>query len=1096
MNQNGNNQQPEQPTACGLSRRDFLKMTAATGGAAAILGSMGGFARLLAQTEGADTIALHDPANQIYTVCLQCNTGCGIKVKLLDGVAAKIDGNPYSPWTLWPHLPYETPVSEMGGVEGGLCPKGQSGLQSAYDPYRIVSVLKRKPGTKRGEGQWETIAFDKAIEEVVNGGDLFGEGRVDGFKDLYALTDPDIAKQMADAIKKIWDEKDAAKKQDLVGEFKTTFADHLDVMIDPDHPDLGPKNNQFAFVWGRLKNGRGDLFKRFVGDSFGSINANGHTTVCQGSLYFTGKAMSEQFDPATGKFSGGSKFYWQTDTANSDFVIYVGANLFEANYGPPQRVPKMTTGNLNGKRYAVVDPRFSKAASKAWRWVPIKPGEDAALALAMIQWVVDNGRYNTPFIRNANKAAANAQGEATWTTGPWLVKIKDGKPGKFLRGSDLELTTTRTETDAEGKEITIYTDPDGVDYAFDPFVALADGEPVLFDPNSTEVPAYGDPFVDATLNGVAVKSGLQIIYEEATSRTIAEWAEIAGISEQDVVILAREFTSHGTRACADLHRGVSQHTNGFYNVMAWYTLNCLIGNADHAGGMIKGTSYDYTGAKAKGPFDLGKMINAKNGKLGIDILRTTTTYEKSTLFADYPAQRPWFPLATDLYQEDVASMDSMYPYQVKIAMFYMSAINYSLPAAHKVIETLADPNKIPLIITSDILVGETSTYADYIFPDLSFLERWELHGTHPSVPWKVENVRNPAISIPGWPTVTVYGEEIPMSAEAMMMAIAEKLDLPGFGPDGLGEGVPFTRPEHLYLKQVANIAFGEKEDASDNVPEADDEELRLFREARRHLPKSVYDEATWKEAVGNDDSLWRKVVYVMNRGGRYQAHAKAYKSDPTTGAMNVLVSNAYGKQLNLYQEKTATSINTMTGKPFAGYAVYLPPGLSSVGEKIEDAGYDLTLITHKEITMTKARTMSNYWLLAVLPENPVLMNASDAANLGLKDGDLVKIVSASNPDGVWDLQDGTQKPMVSKLKVTQGMRPGVVSFALGFGHWASGAREISINGTKIAGDERRGTGIHANAAMRVDPHLGNVTLQDLAGGSAVFYDTKVKVVKA
>lgn len=1096
MNKNGNNQQPEQPTACGLSRRDFLKVSAATGGAAAVLGGMAGFSKLLAQSEGANTIALHDPANQIYTVCLQCNTGCGIKVKLLDGVAAKIDGNPYSPWTLWPHLPYETPIREMGGVEGALCPKGQSGLQSAYDPYRIMSVLKRKPGTKRGEGQWETISFDKAIDEVVNGGDLFGEGRVEGFKDLYALSDADVAKQMADFVKKIWDEKDPDVKQALVDEFKITFADHLDLMIDPDHPDLGPKNNQFAFVYGRLKNGRSDLFKRFVNDSFGSLNASGHTTTCQGSLYFTGKAMSEQFDPATGKFSGGSKFYWQTDTANSDFVIYVGANMFEANYGPPQRVPKMTEGIIKGKKYAIVDPRFSKAASKAWKWIPIKPGEDAALALALIQWVVDNGRYNTPFLHNANKAAANAQGEATWTTASWLVKMKDGQPGKFVRGSELELTTSRTETDDEGKEITLYTGPDGTEYAFDPPVVLADGAPVLFDPNSAETAVYGDPFVDTTLNGITVKSGLQIIYEEATSRTIAEWAEIAGISEQDVVALAREFTSHGTRACADLHRGVSQHTNGFYNVMAWYTLNCLIGNVDHAGGMIKATTYDRLGSKAKGPFDLGKMSNGKNVKFGTDLLRTVTTYEKSTLFAGYPATRPWFPLATDIYQEDVASMDSVYPYQIKILMLYMSAINYALPSAHKVIETLADPTKIPLIITSDILVGETSTYADYIFPDLSFLERWEFHGSHPSVPWKVENVRNPAISIPGWPTVTVYGEELPMCAEAMMMAIAEKLDLPGFGPDGLGEGVPFTRPEHLYLKQVANIAFGEKEDGSANVPEADAEEMRIFREARRHLPKAVYDERIWKEAVGNDDKLWRQTVYVLNRGGRYQAHADAYKGDPTIGDGRILVSNAYGKQLNLYQEKTATAINTMTGEPFQGYAVYIPPGLSSVGEKIEDDGYDLHLITHKEIMMTKARTITNYWLTALLPENPVLMNASDAARLGLQDGDEVKIVSASNPEGVWDLQDGTQKPMVSKLKVTQGMRPGVVSFALGYGHWASGAREISINGIKITGDERRATGIHANAAMRVDPHLGNVTLQDLAGGSAVFYDTKVKVVKA
>jgi anaerobic selenocysteine-containing dehydrogenase len=51
----------------------------------------------------------------------------------------------------------------------------------------------------------------------------------------------------------------------------------------------------------------------------------------------------------------------------------------------------------------------------------------------------------------------------------------------------------------------------------------------------------------------------------------------------DLVTIAREFTNHGKRAVADIHRGVSQHTNGFYNVFAWYTLNALIGNFDWAG---------------------------------------------------------------------------------------------------------------------------------------------------------------------------------------------------------------------------------------------------------------------------------------------------------------------------------------------------------------------------------------------------------------------------------------------------------------------------------------------------------------------------------
>jgi anaerobic selenocysteine-containing dehydrogenase len=351
----------------------------------------------------------------------------------------------------------------------------------------------------------------------------------------------------------------------------------------------------------------------------------------------------------------------------------------------------------------------------------------------------------------------------------------------------------------------------------------------------------------------------------------------------------------------------------------------------------------------------------------------------------------------------------------------------------------------------------------------------------------VENVRNPAIAIPGWPTVQVYGEEIAMSFEAVFLALAEKLELPGFGPNGFAEGVPFIRPEDHYLKQVADIAFGDKEDGSDSVPEADDEELRIFSESRRHLPKSVFDADKWKAAIGNDESLWRKVVYVLNRGGRYQNFDKAYK-----GAQ---VANKYGRLINLYQEKTAISINTMTGKPYVGYTKYIPAGLSSIGEEIESDGYDLHLITFKTITMGKARGISNYWTLAVVPEGYLLISASDARKMGIKDGDRVRVSSSSNPKGVYDLQNGEKHAIEGKAKVTEGIRPGVVAFPLGFGHWASGSADVEIDGTVIKGDPRRAVPLMANGAMQLDPVMGNVTLSDLAGGSAVFYDSKVKVEK-
>ena len=54
---------------------------------------------------------------------------------------------------------------------------------------------------------------------------------------------------------------------------------------------------------------------------------------------------------------------------------------------------------------------------------------------------------------------------------------------------------------------------------------------------------------------------------------------------------------------------------------------------------------------------------------------------------------------------------------------------------------------------------------------------------------------------------------------------------------------------------------------------------------------------------------------------------------------------------------------------------------------------------------------------------------------------------------------------------------------------------MTVDGSTIKGDARRGKGIHANVAMRVDPVLKNTGLQDLVGGSICFYDTKVKLIK-
>ena len=329
-----------------LERRQFLKSAAFFGGTSAFAAATALTGRAAQAgslgVDGQYTYSHNDPDNVIYSVCLQCHTSCPIKCKLhrvdeKTAVVAKIDGNPYCPQALFPSVPYKTkptgkvfmeelyhrelPVSY---IEGRICPKGQAGIQTLYDPYRLRVALKRDG--PRGSRKWKTISFDEAVQEIVEGGDLFGEGHVPGLRKLYAVGDAGLSAQLSADARAV-----AAKKMTL-DEFKAKHAEHLDKLIDADHPDLGPKNNLFVFQAGRIEHGRKELMKRFTHDAFGSINAFEHTTICEQSHHIAFDQCTKPF--ADGKWGKG-KHHMKPDIEHAEFVIFFGTGAFEANFGPP-----------------------------------------------------------------------------------------------------------------------------------------------------------------------------------------------------------------------------------------------------------------------------------------------------------------------------------------------------------------------------------------------------------------------------------------------------------------------------------------------------------------------------------------------------------------------------------------------------------------------------------------------------------------------------------------------------------------------------------------------------------------------------------------
>ncbi|MBI4308227.1 MAG: molybdopterin-dependent oxidoreductase [Chloroflexi bacterium] len=125
-----------------LTRRTFLKATGVTGAGVALATQLKGPEAVLEAL--APKVAPAPGEKYVANVCLQCPAGCGILVRVVDGRAVKIEGNPLHPIN-----------------EGKLCPKGQAGLGFLYDPDRIKGPLKRVG--ERGEGKWERITWAEAI---------------------------------------------------------------------------------------------------------------------------------------------------------------------------------------------------------------------------------------------------------------------------------------------------------------------------------------------------------------------------------------------------------------------------------------------------------------------------------------------------------------------------------------------------------------------------------------------------------------------------------------------------------------------------------------------------------------------------------------------------------------------------------------------------------------------------------------------------------------------------------------------------------------------------------------------------------------------
>jgi len=330
------------------------------------------------------------------------------------------------------------------------------------------------------------------------------------------------------------------------------------------------KSDPRQLVWG-FTPGPGTTFKAtllaggfFV--SFGTLNraAGGVGTACGAVAHHIGALVHAAWDILP-------------DYKYCNYVLRCGGN--EGTAGGRSLGLAIRLGaeaRDRGMKTVVMDPVGFVSGSKADEWIPILPGTDVAVFLAMANLIVNEiGMYDTEYIRQK-------------TNGPYLA----GADKLFVRDKST-------------------------------------GHPFIWDEADGKAKTYDDPTLtrpalegEYTVNGVTCHPCFQLLKEHLKQYRPAWAAEISTVPEETITRLARELVEEARigstieidgvevpyrPACVVGYKGLNTHSNGFHQYAAMTLLNSLLGNQDVCGGIlgsgtVRGFGHPETGRPSFQPY--------------------------------------------------------------------------------------------------------------------------------------------------------------------------------------------------------------------------------------------------------------------------------------------------------------------------------------------------------------------------------------------------------------------------------------------------------------------------------------------------------------
>ena len=764
---------------------------------------------------------------------------------------------------------------------------------------------------------------------------------------------------------------------------------------------------------------------------------------------------------------GGS--FWEFGGPDLDRAkLFVMIGTAEDHHSNPIKIA-ISKFKRRGGRFVSINPIRTGYSAIADEWVPIKPGTDGALLLAIIHEILKLGLYDRDFLIQYTNAAE-------------LVVDDPSRAdhGLFHR---FEMHVEEGCFDPENKlwwdrEIgPIGTHTPGADPRLLGSYSLEDGTPVkpAFQLLKERVEAY-TPEWAAGITGIP-------------AQTIRRLAQEMGVTARDQKIeLPIPWTDcwdnehdsvTGNPVAFHAMRGMAAHSNGFQTIRALGILMTLLGTIDRPGGFRH---------KAPFPRPIPPCTKPPNRPEGVqpdtplDGMPLGWPAKPEDLFVDEAGEPvridkafSWeYPLAVHgLMHNVITNAWRGDPYPIDTLLLFMANMAWnSTMNTVEVRKMLIDKGedeeyRIPFLVVCDTFASETVAFADLVLPDTTYLER---HDVLSMLDRPISEFDGPVDSV-RIPVVPPKGECKPF--QEVLIELGSRLKLPAFVRED-GSRRYRDYPDFIVNYETSTgsgIGFlagwrgkgGEKFLKGEPNPRQWEQYAKHGCFYHHELPRSYQYNRNWNKGYLH----WAR------------AHGMTRYAEP-------IILNLYSEVLQRFRlaaqgKRPGRQPPERLRRRVETYFDPLPFYYEPLETRLTDTQrYPLNALTQRPMAMYHSWDSQNAWLRQIHSHNYLVVNPRVGAANGFDDGDWIWVESAH----------GRVRCL---CRFSEAVEPGTVWTWNAIGK-AAGAWGLSPK----ADESRKGFLLNHLISEELPPnecgdHISN---SDPVTGQAAWFDVRVRVYKA